>query len=216
MENRMVEISRQLLDSAIGCSDWDLGNQVLYDLCARYPRHIDKSEIIAKIWLIGRAYAAAIERRKNSGHGIFNGDDFYLEKVAPSVQNSEIDEWLSALVNISEVNENNLSQILRVHFQVTQLFNEISGLEKRSLASKYLHFHYPKLFFIYDSRAVSAVSHLSSITGRAGRSTLKVDNEYRKFCEKCLRIRRHVNDLYKIQLLPRELDNLLLEIEANI
>ena len=41
---------------------WSIGNQVLYDLCQRYPRHTVDSEIIAKIWLIGRAYSASIER----------------------------------------------------------------------------------------------------------------------------------------------------------
>ena len=42
---------------------WDLGNKVLYDLCSSYPYHKTDEEIIAKIWLIGRSYAAAIERR---------------------------------------------------------------------------------------------------------------------------------------------------------
>lgn len=42
---------------------WDLGNQVLYDVCRQNPDHTDEQAIIAKILLIGRTYAAAIERR---------------------------------------------------------------------------------------------------------------------------------------------------------
>lgn len=179
----MVEISKKLLDSATRQSEWDVGNKVLYDLCEQYPNHKINSEIIAKVWLIGRAYAAAIERRRQNSNDAFEGDDFYTEKVAPEIRKSKIDEWFSLLHGIDHVNENNINQVLLVHLRITELFRKISGLEKRSLASKYLHFHFPNLFFIYDSRAVTAVSHLSAITGRVGRSDFEADNEYRKFCE---------------------------------
>ena len=53
--------------------------------------------------------------------------------------------------------ENNIGQIISVHNFLTVIFNEISGLDKRSLASKYLHFHLPNLFYIYDSRADNAI-----------------------------------------------------------
>jgi len=36
--------------------------------------------------------------------------------------------------------------------QLTDLFREISGLEKRSLASKYLHCHFLRATYIYDER----------------------------------------------------------------
>ena len=45
---------------------WDFGNGILYDMCAIYPAHKSVDQIVAKIWLIGRSYAAAIERRKNA------------------------------------------------------------------------------------------------------------------------------------------------------
>ena len=49
---------------------WDAGNKVLYDLCANNFTHDNKSNIISKVWLIGRAYAAAIERRKDNRESI--------------------------------------------------------------------------------------------------------------------------------------------------
>jgi len=211
----MVEITKEEINTAIAGNDWDLGNKILYDMCQQYPSHRRKSEIIAKVWLIGRSYAAAIERRKDTGNGLFDGDDFYLEKVAPTILNSGIDNWLSSLNEEKTVSKDNIQNILLVHSNVTELFSTISGLEKRSLASKYLHFHFRNLFFIYDSRAVTAVSHLSKVTGRVGRSRYKSDNEYRKFCEKCLKIVEHVKVLYGIDLAPRSLDNLLLAIEEN-
>ncbi len=213
----MVKLKKEQIISSVEGSDWDFGNKILYDMCHQYPRHNKNSEIIAKVWLIGRSYAAAIERRKNTGIYKFNGDDFYLEKVAPEIMKSNIDEWLGSLEHIETISETTLGLILSVHLKVTDLFSKISGLQKRSLASKYLHFHYPNLFFIYDSRVVKAVSHLSNITGRAGRSKFKSDsdNEYRKVCEKCIKIRNYVNEEYGIYLTTRNLDNLLLKIEAN-
>ena len=95
--------------------------------------------VIGKIWLIGRAYAAAIERRK--GNFNFEGDDFYVEVVAPRIINSGIDSWLSPFQQDQNIDRNNMQLTLKVHADVTNLFYEISGLKKRSLASKYLHFH---------------------------------------------------------------------------
>ena len=39
------------------------GNQVLYQMCRDHPGHTDTDVISGKMWLIGRAYSAAIERR---------------------------------------------------------------------------------------------------------------------------------------------------------
>ena len=41
---------------------WNLGNEMLYQLCRDYPDHKAPEVITAKVWLIGRSYAAAIER----------------------------------------------------------------------------------------------------------------------------------------------------------
>lgn len=210
-----MQITRDQIDAATAGNDWDLGNKVLYELCKKYPAHKTKSEIVAKIWLIGRSYAAAIERRKKNEDDAFEGDGFYLEKVAPAIMNSDIDVWISSLKGFKKITNKNLHHILSVHYQVTELFSDISGLNKRSLASKYLHFHCPRLFYIYDSRVLSALSHISNIVGRAGRSTCEADNEYRKVVEKCLRLREHVRENHNVILSPRELDNLLLAIEAN-
>ena len=53
-----VEITKELVDVAQRGTPWDVGNKVLYDLCRLYPRHEQVDQIVAKVWLIGRAYAA--------------------------------------------------------------------------------------------------------------------------------------------------------------
>lgn len=192
---------------------WDLANKVLYTLCKRHPNHTDEQEVIAKVWLIGRSYAAAIERRRRLPNEKLKGDRFYTRKVAPKIRNSEIDIWLSSLKGIRNINENNIDTILDVHFKVMKLFKNISKLEKRSLASKYLHFHSPRLFFIYDSRAASTLRKFSEIKGQISISShTKADDEYRKFIEKCLLLRKHAQEQHGHFLSPRQLDNLLIDI----
>ena len=56
-------------------SRWEYGNSVLYRMCEEEPEHKQIDVIVGKIWIIGRSYAAAIERRKNA---VVVGDDFYL------------------------------------------------------------------------------------------------------------------------------------------
>jgi hypothetical protein len=203
---------KRLVQIAMGPSPWDLGNKVLYDLCAHHPRHSSEDVIIAKLWLIGRSYAAAIERRKNKED---ENDNFYINHVAPIVKNSRIDQWLEEISGINHVHSEHVDAILEAHQRVMLLFELISGLEKRSLTSKYLHFHFPNLFYIYDSRACLGIQKLNKIIGRASRNRGVGDNEYRKLFEKCVILQDHIREEYGILMNPRQIDNVLLFANEN-
>lgn len=186
---------------------WTLGNATLYDLCKNYPKHKTDEEIAAKIWLIGRAYAASIERRKNKTN---INDDFYTDTVIPTIKNSDIDKWLYECENIK-----GKEICLAVHKKVTNLFKTISGLEKRSLASKYLHFHLPHQFFIYDSRAVSSIKYLLREL-KLEKTRIEIDEsnsdkEYALFYNKCILVRDEIQKQYNISLDARQLDSLLID-----
>ncbi len=56
-------------------------DEILYEMCKNYPDHKKQEIIIGKLILIGRTYAAAIERRKISDN--YQGDKFYDKKVGP-------------------------------------------------------------------------------------------------------------------------------------
>lgn len=187
---------------------WTLGNAVLYKLCKDHPLHKTDKEISAKIWLIGRAYAASIERRKNK----YNiNDDFYSDVVVPKIRKSDIDKWIKNCKS-----ERSKELCLSAHKKTTDLFKDISGLKKRSLASKYLHFHLPNLFFIYDSRSGSAINILlKQLNARI--INIKFDNNksdkvYAKFFTKCLRAQSEIKKQYNILLDNRQLDTLLISI----
>src|SRR3989344_1985901 len=147
---------KKLITEGIDRTPWDLGNAVIYKLCQEYPGHKTDEEILAKIWIIGRSYAAAIERRRINNH---INDDFYTHIVAPGIRNSSIDQRLNGLLV-----DGSFNNILTTHYWLTQLFRDMTGMDKRSLASKYLHFHFPDLFHIYDQRASSTLNKL--ITGQ--------------------------------------------------
>jgi hypothetical protein len=159
---------------------WDFGNKILYDMCSANPEHKEDQVIIGKIWLIGRTYAAAIERRRTTEGAL--GDAFYETVVARRIRESEIDSWFEA---IRKSDANDLALHLEIHFRVMKLFTTISGLEKRSLASKYLHFHFPNHFYIYDSRAQKVISELTEPIGRKIPTPKEHDDVYARFFLRC-------------------------------
>ncbi len=207
----------EALCAGVETSDWDVGNQVLYDLCRRFPRHDNKQAIIAKVWLIGRAYAAAIERRKNKTK---IGDDFYTNEVAQCFSSSIIDQLIDGLADFQGVSDENLPDILRVHKSLMNEVCKITGHENRSLCSKYLHFHKPDLFFIYDTRAVNALRmlsktiHFSSQVAKIGtENNPDCDPEYGRFCHQALKVKNYIQESVGKSLSVRHLDNLLLKVE---
>ncbi|WP_343583416.1 hypothetical protein [Herbaspirillum sp.] len=188
-----------------------IGNKVLYDLCKNNPRHEGVDEIHAKIWLIGRSYAASIERRKiNDGAG-----DFYNKVVIPQIKKSGIDDWIDTARRYKTINQESMQTILEVHGKVTKLFHDISKMGKRSLASKYLHFHGPNLFFIFDSITQNGLREFIDITGRSVKNqwieNLHIDPTYGKFATKCLKLRDYIYSEFGVSLSLRQMDALLLD-----
>ena len=192
-------------------SPWDFGNGVLYKMCRENFYHKETDKILSKVWLIGRAYSAAIERRRNK---VTINDNFYIDKVAPTFKDSEIDSYLSELRNHNKLTIENLPLILKAHNYLTQLTASITGLEKRSFSSKYLHFHLPNLFFIYDSRVVDSLRHFISRVPSSMDFIFEsdsVDKEYAKFVCKSFVIRNSIVDNYNIDLTLRQFDNILID-----
>ena len=132
----VVKETQELYESYLKAANsrWEYGNSVLYRMCKEQPEHKDIDVIVGKIWLIGRSYAAAIERRKNAVDG---GDDFYYDVVAPKLLEigPELDDLLSGLRKSKGEIVDDYKKILRTHKFLMDTFYELTGLEKRSLAS---------------------------------------------------------------------------------
>ncbi|MDP2787599.1 MAG: hypothetical protein Q8O79_05940 [Pseudomonadota bacterium] len=212
---RKIAVTTAQIKLANESSVWDLANDVLYRLCRESPCHKSDAEIIAKVWLIGRSYAAAIERRKPGDKAdkdakIPTADRFYEEIVAPAIRESDIDDWLSSLPDDEAPGS---PRTIEVHYKLMKKFGEIAGDNKRSLASKYLHFHKPDVFFIYDSRARSAITKIEGLPRLSQIPPMNTDGadlEYKDFVRRCVRFRQDVFEKHGIKLPPRQLDKLLL------
>lgn len=184
---------------------WQLGNDVLYNLCRDNPGHVTDEEIVAKFWLIGRTYSAAIERRKVRGD--FEGDEFYTKLLVPAVRKSGLARWLAVL---RDDTSNSASLNVEVHRKLTDLLSQIAGMQKRSLASKYLHFHFPSKFYIYDSRAAKALSRLLRHHGRPAYARYDdADRVYGPFYARCEFLRRVIEETIGRAITLRELDCIL-------
>lgn len=208
----MEELSLQQIEKAMQNNAWHFGNEILYKMCKENFEHKNDQHILSKVLFIGRIYAAAIERRKTKSKDI--NDNFYIDTVAPAFQNSDIDEYLNKLKNIQTLESENLEFVLETHNYLTKVIHEITRENKRSLVSKYLHFHLPELFFIYDTRAVGALrNHKTKLP-----ATLKyltelenVDIEYAKFFCKCYELKKEIQQKFNLSFSNRHLDNLLIE-----
>ena len=193
---------------------WELSDKILYDLCKKYPANQINNEIIANVFLIGRSYAAAIERSGNKE----KNPHFYEETVAETIKKDGlIIDNLIEKAKLSKCDDD----ILSLYIQVLKTFSEITKKNNISLASKYLHFHIPDLFFIYDSRAGNGINILLSFLSNTNR--LKISQykeypetfEYGKFYFKCKTCIEIIERKFGRKLTPRQVDRILLEIDAN-
>jgi hypothetical protein len=206
----------ELLDkkTIASCKDrgpWTLGNEILYKMCADNFTHDSDEEIIAKVWLIGRSYAAAVERRKNKNPDE-ESDNFYTKTVVDTFRTSHLDQSLTEIKTYSVFDTKTLQKTIETHHYLTNLLNKITDLNKRSFSAKYLHFHIPNFFFIYDSRAAKGINSFKIKIPRDLISySIKGDIVYADFVMKCFVLMEKIRDEYNIQLTPRQLDNLLLK-----
>ncbi len=207
-----MKITKEMIKQSKVNPDWDFANGILYNLCKNYPKHTEHKYIIAKVWLIGRSYAAAIERgRRKDGP---SSENFYETDVAPKIRNSKIDVWLNEISD-QTLETAQFAASVKVHAELTALFETISGLKNRSLASKYLHFHKRNAFFIYDSRAEKAVSQIEFPTPKPRRK-IEGDEAYCRFVLRCFALQEYIKKEFKADLTSRQIDNLLLQISAEL
>lgn len=205
------QVSKAEVSKAMGPRVWDLGDGVLYQLCAKHPQHLDEPEIVAKVWLIGRSYAASIERFKKA-------DDrrFFTEILAPHIKNSKLDVWLGALPGRPAPFLRHQRIVLLTHGLLVRSLSDVLSKNARSFASKYLHFHRPDLFPIYDSRAASAIKKLTPDPRFVHVERPKgCDQSYAEFAARIAYIVKDVRMRHQKNLSLRQVDRLLLEVFEN-
>jgi hypothetical protein len=202
--------SEAAVRTAMQDDSWTLGNQVLYDMCRNHPSQSDPMAIVSKFWLIGRAYSAAVERRRTSNEKpLSNGENFYDHRLVPIYQQADFDSVFAPLYGYENISSN-LKHVIEIHCTLTQTLKDVTGQWKRSLASKYLHFHFPNLFYIYDSRAESGLGGYVPQWHKQSLPTSYSDPVYYKFSLAMTALRDEIKSHYGLALSPRHLDTIVL------
>jgi hypothetical protein len=189
----------------IGNPLWVVANETLYDLCRRNASHRAIPDVVAKLVLIGRSYAAPIERGAGGAHL-----DIVYREAAIKLSKSGIDDKLSKLGHSACPTSD---AALRIHVLVMECLPPKNGRPKcrRSVASKYLHFHRPEQFVLFDNRAVSAASKFVRAESK-GAPTVDHDRQYFRHAVKCEAIKAEIGQRIGIALNNRQIDELLLAI----
>jgi hypothetical protein len=161
-------------------------------MCQEHPDHTDSEVIAGKLWLIGRAYAASPER--GSGRARAGQDPDFFSYLAQSGAWGGLDARLDPLKNRDGFSMRSLPEILATHVYLVDLLSELIaprlGGERQprghtSFASKYLHFHAPDHFPIYDSYVNSAIARHYP-RARPDLNAGSVDPRYSRFCQLAL------------------------------
>lgn len=191
------------------------GNTVLYRMCEEQPNHsgADSEIITSKIWIIGRSYAAAIERGVDKNKFDIKNKE-HVKQLTTDLQKSKLDDQINEIRRINRITEDNLELLLNTHKTLVDIFFKHTGMHKRSLASKYLHFHAPNAVFIYDSIASGRLRdrYLRQRVDYKGNH----DNNYEQFCLKMLKYREEELEpkLGGIEATPRILDAVLMGFDT--
>jgi len=203
-------------------SAWGYGNTILYKMCLKdQPRHNDPDAVAGKMWLIGRSYAASPERGAGNTPQGENPD--FFRWLADQGNWSELDAKLGELSDRNYFSLESLNQILDIHYYFREFIRKatiprMNGTEPRqhtSFCSKYLHFHRPDHFPIYDSYVVAAVAReIARETSQRRRFTIKLgdhDPRYDRFCQQLIEYQK-LDSSRSVKTL-RELDRDLYEKE---
>jgi len=132
------------------------GDQVLYEMCGKWPNHENLGIIQAKVRTIGRVYATGLERKskKDKSKGIYETVSEILRK-----NGALIDREIKGLKKYGQLSKPSYQKILFTHGNLVKLLRKEtkSKLNFRSFVSKYLHFHIP-IVPIFDSQASNTIN----------------------------------------------------------
>ena len=193
-------------------SKLDFGYSVLLNLCQGNLRHTEQNKIYAKIWIIGRSFAASIDRRKTKTKKTCN--NFYLEEVVPTILSvgEYLDTQIEKLNQYECMNEEYMKEALKLHKFLTDAFRDLTELNMRSLVSKYLHFHCPNMFFIYSSIANAEIKKLVNKSNKRIKFGYDLfDQKYADFSYRALALMNYIKETKPNEndIKPRDIDNIL-------
>lgn len=194
-------------------------NDILYDMCRKAPDHQNTKIVEDKIFVIGRVYAAPLERNR----GNIETSVLYTS-VATRLKNSELDKRIEQLHQFQSIERDDtevIKCVLAAHWLFVDAVKQDTQNHRTSLASKYLHFHVPQAFFIYDSLAWAKLASIHKQVPSLRQNRIrfsespheKYDDYYKDFFLRMLNLRGYIEETFGYKLTPRMIDNLLLSVK---
>lgn len=196
---------------------YKVGNQILYDMVKTYPHHDNIDEVVAKAWIINKSYSAQLERYIGKED---DSKDYYYDGIAKVMHDArnEFDRRIEKLKGM-KINRTSIEEMFSLHHYLMNLFNKLPkaremGGSARSFSSKYLHFHLPDMFYIYDSTAGYFISRFvkkPDVAVIMGSNKFDGDLVYVDYGLRLLALQEHIGR----GITPRQLDNFLREAYFN-
>lgn len=214
MKTQIPDVIDAMIYQATSPQKDDYLNSVLYGMCKKSPGHTDIGVIYAKLSIIGRTYAAALERtstKEKKSNAIFSTaiSKIIKDGTLDVLINEARSAKLPTSVEFSSTDLEAISTILAPHAYLSRVLGQAAEIGKVSLSSKYLHFHLPDLYPIYDKYSRRNISKFTSGIG----NKLKYENcdeSYAKFFIRCLVLKNSLMKNHQKKLSLRQIDNLLL------
>ena len=192
---------------------WRVYNEVLYEMCTARPGHGSLGDVVAKVGIVARAYAAGLER-----HGDPEGPGAIVGVATLLHQHSvEVDALIAEIRRVAGIgdkfNAEIGSAVVALHGRFEAIVRDATnnGHSVRSWSSKYLHFHAPGVP-LYDSRArgvVKARYDLRRVRNQHFPCPDEGDYEYSKFVNAFLSLWVEASEL-GLPVTMRRLDQFLL------
>jgi len=188
-------LTREFIEDALTGTTPDPRTRALYELCFMHRHHFQDDIVADKLRMIVRVCADQGLRVKN----------FSSELVAHLLGRSGIDRWFAGLATAEHLDP---ALVFELHKRVMDVFGDLPEVQARSLASKYLHYHFPELIYVYDAGLETAAFDLGQgECGYLARS--EHDPVYGSFFACCRKLTDKLSALAGHRLSPRELDLVL-------
>jgi hypothetical protein len=190
-----MKMTREFIEDALTGAVVDPRTRALYELCFLHRHHFQDDIVADKLRMIVRV---CVEQG-------LKVDDFSPELVAHRLGQSGIDRWFASLATAEQLDA---SLAFEVHKRVMEVLSDLPIEQARSLASKYLHYHYPELFYIHDVGLENAAHELGE--GECGYlARTEHDQVYGAFFACCRKLADKFAPLCGHRPSPRDLDLVL-------
>ncbi|WP_130905306.1 hypothetical protein [Pseudomonas sp. Sample_22] len=205
-------LSDVFIGTDAGCGIFIPANKALYSFVRENPSHTDLVQVASKALIIGRSLAASVERRaKDDEDGYEGSTGGFYARLAESICSSDLSLEASLLPVGARLNGSVSTAVNKVHSRLCEAVTKVTKKDASSFASKYLHFHYPTLFPMVDSRAREALKWIADEEGLVfAPTTAGMSKNYAVYIAFYMQIRSLFEEELGREISLRQMDNVLL------